>query len=212
LKSGDDSRSVILDVAYRLFLDVGYEQTTIRQISEAAKASTGSIYHFFGSKDGILSELVTQMFEASGKAADAAFGKRKDPLYRLALELASQLQLLSINARLAEIYAAAYRSWPLTELILRLSVQRNKSILAERLPHWGDDQFFAAGLAIRGLLATVVDERLHLNRLSLNERVGLLLTAVLPLFEADSSEVKKISKAVHAALAEQAKLIRGVLD
>lgn len=212
MKSGADSKTGILEVAYKLFLKDGYEQTTIRQIAVAAQASTGSIYHFFGSKDGILAELVTRMFEASTQASDAAFSRRRDPLYRLALELASQLQLITLNERLAEIYAAVFKSWTLTQLTQRLSVKRNKDLLGTALPHWRDDRFFAAGLAIKGLLSAMVEERLHLNRLGLEERVTTLLTAVMPLFEADQGNTVKIIKAVRSALAEQATLIQGVLE
>lgn len=44
----------IRDVALQLFEENGFEQTTIGEISEKSGMSVGSIYHYFGSKDGIL--------------------------------------------------------------------------------------------------------------------------------------------------------------
>ena len=40
--------------AMELFRQYGYEQTTLQDISSASGMSTGSIYNFFGSKEGVL--------------------------------------------------------------------------------------------------------------------------------------------------------------
>lgn len=50
-------KSQILDAALSCFTDVGIEATTIDDIRRYADCSTGSIYHHFGSKEGIASEL-----------------------------------------------------------------------------------------------------------------------------------------------------------
>ncbi len=50
-------KSQILDAALGRFTDVGIEATTIDDIRRYADCSTGSIYHHFGSKEGIASEL-----------------------------------------------------------------------------------------------------------------------------------------------------------
>ncbi len=47
------ARQNIIDAALQLFASRGYEATTIEDIRAASAASTGSIYHHFGSKEGI---------------------------------------------------------------------------------------------------------------------------------------------------------------
>lgn len=50
-------RQAILDAALDCFSTVGYDQTTLADIRERAGASTGSIYHHFGSKEQIAATL-----------------------------------------------------------------------------------------------------------------------------------------------------------
>ncbi len=48
------TKQMISNAAIELFQTYGYEKTTIQDISKATETSVGSIYHHFGSKEGIL--------------------------------------------------------------------------------------------------------------------------------------------------------------
>jgi len=50
-------RQDILDAALECFSSIGYDETTLADIRERAGASTGSIYHHFGSKEQIAASL-----------------------------------------------------------------------------------------------------------------------------------------------------------
>jgi len=50
-------RQAILDAALECFSTLGYEETTVLDIRQRAGASTGSIYHHFGSKQQIAADL-----------------------------------------------------------------------------------------------------------------------------------------------------------
>jgi AcrR family transcriptional regulator len=52
-----ERRDAILDAARACFEEHGYAATTIELIAARSAASNGSIYHHFGSKDGILAAL-----------------------------------------------------------------------------------------------------------------------------------------------------------
>jgi len=52
-----DRRSEILDAALACFVERGVGATTVADIRERAGATTGSMYHFFPSKDAILGAL-----------------------------------------------------------------------------------------------------------------------------------------------------------
>jgi AcrR family transcriptional regulator len=64
------SRKQVLDAALRLFSHQGYRATSIRDIAEAAKVSTGNVYHHFADKEAIFHELLGQYWTA---IEDAAF-------------------------------------------------------------------------------------------------------------------------------------------
>ena len=50
-------RDLIIEAALRCFVEQGVEQTTIEMICKAASASVGSLYHHFGSKEGLAAEV-----------------------------------------------------------------------------------------------------------------------------------------------------------
>ena len=53
----------ILDVAQKLFLEQGYEQTTIQDIVNNLGGMTkGAVYHHFKSKEEIINALADKMF------------------------------------------------------------------------------------------------------------------------------------------------------
>jgi AcrR family transcriptional regulator len=56
-------RARILDAGARLFADHGYEAVTLRQICEEARVSKGAIYHYFESKEHLLSAIVVSSLE-----------------------------------------------------------------------------------------------------------------------------------------------------
>ncbi len=56
-------RQQILEAAAKLFHERGYEQTRITTIAEHAEIATGTIYNYFGSKDGVLLELILDQTE-----------------------------------------------------------------------------------------------------------------------------------------------------
>src|SRR5438270_11314359 len=59
--------SAILDAAERHFLEGGYEDAKIDAIAADADVAVGSIYNYFGSKDGLYAALLERaldLFEA----------------------------------------------------------------------------------------------------------------------------------------------------
>jgi TetR/AcrR family transcriptional regulator len=62
----------ILSTALDLFAVKGYDATAVREICEAAGITKPTLYHFYGSKDGVLQALVTSGFERFRALVDSA--------------------------------------------------------------------------------------------------------------------------------------------
>lgn len=69
-------RSEILDVARRLVYTKGYDQMAIQDILHALKISKGAFYHYFGSKQDLLTALVDRMQQ---EAEERFFPILQDP-------------------------------------------------------------------------------------------------------------------------------------
>ena len=75
-KTTRNTKSKIVDAAWKLFYEQGYESTTVEEIIALSGTSKGSFYHYFGSKDdllGSLAYLFDEKYEelAEGLCADA---------------------------------------------------------------------------------------------------------------------------------------------
>lgn len=58
------SRAQILRAALKLFSTVGYHGTSMRDIAQAARVSTGNVYHQFSDKESLFRELLQQYWDA----------------------------------------------------------------------------------------------------------------------------------------------------
>jgi len=58
-----DKRTSILEAAEKLFSELGYEGTSTRQIAKEAGANMAMINYYFGSKDGVFLEIMTNRIE-----------------------------------------------------------------------------------------------------------------------------------------------------
>jgi AcrR family transcriptional regulator len=54
-------RDRVVQAAARLFAERGFESTSVREIVEAAGVTKGGLYHYFDSKDALLSEIYSRV-------------------------------------------------------------------------------------------------------------------------------------------------------
>ena len=77
-KHPEETVHLILDVAFRLFMEKGYEHTSVQDIiDQLGGLSKGAIYHHFKSKDDILMAVTDRMTAESNKML-AAIRDRRD--------------------------------------------------------------------------------------------------------------------------------------
>lgn len=57
------TKGKIVDASWQLFMQKGYDETTIEDIIALSGTSKGTFYHYFGGKDGLLSSL-SEIFDS----------------------------------------------------------------------------------------------------------------------------------------------------
>jgi AcrR family transcriptional regulator len=62
-EKSERSRRAVLDAALSLFSHQGYRATTMREIADRARVSTGNVYHHFPDKDAIFQALLDEYRE-----------------------------------------------------------------------------------------------------------------------------------------------------
>jgi len=86
-------RNKIIKISRRLFLEQGYENTTVRQVLKKANLSTGSLYHFFKNKEEILLFALKDALLEISSLTDSMAVKYNEPMLRYALGIALQCSL-----------------------------------------------------------------------------------------------------------------------
>jgi AcrR family transcriptional regulator len=78
VKDADVRRDELLDTALALFLECGYERTSVEHITSTVGVAKGTFYHYFATKDALLEQLVDRysdrLFEEIGDALSAVSG------------------------------------------------------------------------------------------------------------------------------------------
>ena len=62
-EKSERSRRAVLDAALYLFSHQGYRATTVREIADRARVSTGNVYHHFPDKESVFRALLDEYLE-----------------------------------------------------------------------------------------------------------------------------------------------------
>ncbi len=63
MRKGERRKLELLQIAYRMFLSKGYENTSVDDIIEAAGIAKGTYYYYFESKEQTLEEVIDMMLD-----------------------------------------------------------------------------------------------------------------------------------------------------
>ena len=69
MKKGERRKRELLEIAYRMFISRGYENTSVDEIIEAAGIAKGTYYYHFESKEQMLEEVIGMMIDQETEAA-----------------------------------------------------------------------------------------------------------------------------------------------
>lgn len=95
-------RERILAAALKLFVEQGYFNTNVPDLSRESKCSVGSIYHTFKNKEEVAAALYTEGLRAFRHAMSAAIGEQSDVEKVLKTVVKTFLQFSEINQHLAK--------------------------------------------------------------------------------------------------------------
>lgn len=124
-----DTKQKVLLTGTELFFTKGYSHTTIREISKLTGLSLGSITNAVGSKDELLSILITSILESYFEVIHSIADKvTDDKLLYYAYERAVLLYISEKNSRINELLLNAYTFPSSTHIINMIIVGKLKDI------------------------------------------------------------------------------------
>ena len=190
-KDGIETRNKILTVCVRLFLEQGYKNTTITQITEEAGISRGSFQNFFPTKDAVLLDLVKTMFGGQFSAARSMVGDNLQPVYIYAVETAIQLTLTELNESLREIYIEAYTVPNIAEYIFLQTTAELKQIFGGNFPGYTECDFYEIEIGTSGLMRNYMAKKCDIH-FPLEHKVNRFLSAAMRVYNVSEKDREKV--------------------
>ncbi|MGE5398198.1 MAG: TetR/AcrR family transcriptional regulator [Chitinophagales bacterium] len=96
-KRKEETKNRITEVAMDLFINQGFDQTTIDQIADAADVAKGTIYNHFPEKEAILSEHIQRVINEQGPEIISNLRQLPDTKSRLIAALTKSLDWMQID-------------------------------------------------------------------------------------------------------------------
>ncbi len=165
----EEMKNKVLYVAAKLFLEKGYTETSLKEISSTAKINIGSLINLFKTKENILCELVEYVLEGQFRATEEFLkNKTDDKILFYAAETTLQLHMAESNEYIRDLYAAAY-SMPNTMTLIQQKITgKLEEIFKEQLPTLETKDFFeleiASGGIMRSFMTTPCDMYFTMDR------------------------------------------------
>jgi AcrR family transcriptional regulator len=191
----EEVRKNIIKISRRLFLEQGYENTTVRQVLKKAHLSTGSLYHFFKNKEEILlCSLKDALLEISS-LTDSIAVKHNEPVLRYALGIAVGISEIFNYKRLFNFYNAIYKNESAENFMISLKVARMKNLLNDLNLHFTDNEIHSRILAIHGatraIMLALINKQLSAH---LNDIYSLIIRIALSEFNIPEKKINEIIK------------------
>ena len=108
---GEETRRRIIDASVVLFLDKGYEKTTIREIAWKAGVLPGSVYNLFKNKDEVFAEVVSEALWDSIRESKECLPKNSSLTSILSFPIFLQIYAASKSQHITSLIGTIYRKW-----------------------------------------------------------------------------------------------------
>lgn len=180
----------IIQVAARMFLTKGFQNTSAKAISDELNISTGNLTFYFPTKEHILLELTKEITSFHDKCIKK-ISKDKDWLYTYCWEVTAQIVLCEQNPIIKDLYLAIY-SLPMTsEFVKNWTAQKNIEVLGEYLEDWDFNRFRRAETVTccveRSALAEPCTEDY-----TLEDKIKLTLTCLLKIYDIEKEKRERV--------------------
>lgn len=160
-RNGQITRSKMMRAAVTLFLESGYQKTTIAQISNLAEMTTSAFFRAFPDKETILFSLTSYVFDYQFEQVELLLGEEGDPLLLYGVEIALQLYITEQSEALRDVYVMAHSLSTTSELIYKKMTNWLMHIFAKTMPAATGVDFYeleiASGSILRGYMAKPCD-------------------------------------------------------
>ena len=203
-------RSRVLHAAAKLFLEKGYVNSTMKEISSLAGVNYGSMMFAFRSKEEILSELVGIVLDGQFEStARLLVGKTEDKILFYAAETTLQLYMAESSEHIRELYTLSYSQSASSNIIYEKITVKLAEIFKEQYPDYTQGEFYEKELASAGVMRNYMTRPCGIY-FTMDRKVRAFLENTFLLYEIPR---EKISEAIEfVSQFDWKRIARDVID
>lgn len=106
----ETTRTRILDASAELFREKGFRATTVREIAEAVDLYSGSLFHYFKTKEDILMEILRTAFVSICQRHESTLASDLSPMDKLRRFIWQEIDLVFFDEE-GDYHAVLYFVW-----------------------------------------------------------------------------------------------------
>ena len=194
IRSKEESRilySKILTAATVLFVQKGYEKTTLMDISKLSGVPKTKILYEMNSKEGILGLLVAKFLDGVAEASDAVSKKLTDD--KLLIFMANevlQIYMAEMSDDMRNLYLAAYSMPKTSDAVLRRRTQMLYEEFGYLFPQFALKDYYELEIATMGIMRAYMSVPCDMY-FTLESKVDRLISTMLKIYDLDSEIVEE---------------------
>lgn len=171
----------IKQLAYRMFLERGYTNVSVGDMSKILGISKGSVVHHFSTKENILIELIRDLCEFQWQVMEQEITIGRDSLIAYLYELATMAGSCYDNPMIRELCVSAYTHPLSLEVIRANDTKKTKKVFASYCMDWTEEDFVLAENIVSGIEYSLFVTQ-HEKEISLDDRLSKVFDAILKCY------------------------------
>ncbi len=182
----------ILTAATALFIQKGFEKTTLMDIAKLSGVSKRVIIYEMNSKEEILVNLVTKFLDGVTQASDSVSKKLTDDkvLIFIANEIL-QIYMAEMNEVMRNLYLSAYSMPKTSEEVLRRRAEMLLKEFGDMFPSFELKDFYELEIASMGIMRAYMSVPCDMY-FTLESKTDRLLSTMLKIYDLDKGKIQEV--------------------
>ncbi len=193
----EETRSLVLHSASKLFIENGYSNTRIKDIAEEANVSYNDVFRLFGEKENILSELVGLVLEFQfEKSIEITKEYTNDKLLIYAFETVLQLYMAEGEEHIREMYLVSYSLPNTSKVVYKTITSKLEDVFKDSLTELETKDFYELEIASAGIMRGYISVPCDMY-FTIERKRKRFLETLLKIYDVPKEEVIDIIKFIE---------------
>ncbi len=186
-RTNHNTKLEIKQLALHMFLEKGYANVSVGDISKELGISKGNFVFHYPAKENLLVELIKDLCEFQWKVMEQEMKDEPNPLIAYLFELATMAGSCIDNLAIRELYLSAYTHSQSLQVIRENDTEKAKKVFASYCEDWKDEDFIIAENVVSGIEYTLFATE-HEEGISLDDRLAGTFRAIMKIYDVPKRE------------------------